>query len=511
MNLEIEIVSGKRAGTRLSLHPIASVQLEPIIILEDEAIRFHVLLDEYYENLVLALHENEVPYSRCVMQGKQYLYEWFPREINSRKEPFFHNYYGTAELVLISKKNAGLVIVQQYQSIEILAKKINAERVDNMLAFLASHDSEVLARFFRVTRIRAGFKAGEKSDTFLIEQLERNATFLSSVLPAICSNPLISLHQQSQLIVPNEHTLVDENTLSWFSENTDSLYQVGSQQNAILDINGDFYSASKVLETHLVEQTDVYENRVLHGFVSILAHTAKDISKRLGQPPIEIRSHVTVDGYLSFFSQIKKFWLTINKSKIERCKCLVKKFESFAEILRRRLPVKSSFKGVPQFTQKAKQNIHYQNIFHRMITWHRFGVPDWSLQEELFSIKNIPKLFEYYLLFLVKDHFDKLSSIQGMTIFKATDAANGNEFEYAWGRLQLRIMYEPKIWLHGHDEAHSQVLINSEGYTAERDGSGRLTGNFHRRSSKSAYSNRSPDILISLSDSQGNRVYFIVD
>jgi hypothetical protein len=266
-----------------------------------------------------------------------------------------------------------------------------------------------------------------------------------------------------------------------------------------------------VLETHLVEQTDVYENRVLHGFVSILAHTAKDISKRLGQPPIEIRSHVTVDGYLSFFSQIKKFWLTINKSKIERCKCLVKKFESFAEILRRRLPVKSSFKGVPQFTQKAKQNIHYQNIFHRMITWHRFGVPDWSLQEELFSIKNIPKLFEYYLLFLVKDHFDKLSSIQGMTIFKATDAANGNEFEYAWGRLQLRIMYEPKIWLHGHDEAHSQVLINSEGYTAERDGSGRLTGNFHRRSSKSAYSNRSPDILISLSDSQGNRVYFIVD
>jgi hypothetical protein len=145
--------------------------------------------------------------------------------------------------VLISKKNAGLVIVQQYHPIEILAKKINAERVDNMLTFLASHDSEVLARFFRVTRIRADF--------FLIEQLERNAIFLSRVLPAICSNPLISLHQQSRLIVPNEHTLVDENTLSWLSENTDSLYQVGSQQNAILEINGEFYSASKVLETHV--------------------------------------------------------------------------------------------------------------------------------------------------------------------------------------------------------------------------------------------------------------------
>jgi hypothetical protein len=371
MKLEIEIVSGKRTGTRLSLHPITSVQLESIILLEDEAIRLYVLLDEYYENLILALHENEVPYSRYAMQGEQHLYEWLP------KEPFFHNYYGIAELVLISKKNAGLVIMQQYHPIEILAKKINAERVDNMLTFLANHDSEVLARFFRVTRIRAGFKEGEKSYIFLIEQLERNATFLSSVLPAICSNPLISLHQQSQLVVPNEHTLVDENTLSWFSEDTDSLYQVGSQQNAILDINGDFYSATKVLETHLVKQTDVYENPVLHGFVSILAHTAKDISKRLGQPPIEIRPHVTVDGYLSFFSQIKKFSSTINKSKIERCEYLAKKFDSLAEILRRRIPVKNSFKGVPQFTQKAKQNIHYQKIFHRMIAWHRFGAPDW--------------------------------------------------------------------------------------------------------------------------------------
>jgi hypothetical protein len=66
------------------------VQLESIILLEDEAIRLYVLIDEYYENLVLALHENEVPYSQYAMQGEQHLYEWFP------KEPFFHNYYGIA-------------------------------------------------------------------------------------------------------------------------------------------------------------------------------------------------------------------------------------------------------------------------------------------------------------------------------------------------------------------------------------------------------------------------------
>lgn len=463
MKLEIEIVSGKRTGTHLSLHPIASMQLEPIILLEDEALRFHVLLNEYYENLVLVLHENEVPYSQCIIQGEQYRYEWFPREINSRKEPFFHNYYGTAELVLISKKNAEPIIIQQYHPIEILAKKINAERVDSMLSFLASHDSEVLAIFFRVTRIRAGFKEGGKSDIFLIEQLERNATFLSSVLPVIYSNPLVSLRQQSRLVIPNEHTLVDENTLSWLSENTDSLYQVGNQQNAILDINGDFYSVSKVLETHLIKQTDVYENRVLHGFVSVLAHAAKDILRGLSQPPIETRPHVTVDGYLSFFSQIKKFLSTINTSKIERCERLVKKFESFAERLRRKLPVKSSFKGVPQFTQKTKQNIYYQKIFHRMIAWHRFGAPDWSLQEELFSIKDIPKLFEYYLLFLIKDHFDKLPSVRGMTISSTTDAINDNDFEYAWDGFQLSIRYEPKIWQYGHNKAYSQVLINSEG------------------------------------------------
>lgn len=48
--------------------------------------------------------------------------------------------------------------------------------------------------------------------------------------------------------------------------------------------------------------------------------------------------------------------------------------------------------------------------------------------------------------------------------------------------------------------------------TAEQDGSGRPTGNFHRRSSRGTNSNRSPDILISLSDNQGrNHLYFIID
>ena len=43
-----------------------------------------------------------------------------------------------------------------------------------------------------------------------------------------------------------------------------------------------------------------------------------------------------------------------------------------------------------------------------MIELKKLGSPDWSLQEELNSIRDIPKLFEYYCLLLTKRSLDNI-------------------------------------------------------------------------------------------------------
>jgi len=516
MELKIEILSGRRSGQVITLLGFGKTQPDPTTVLEDEALKLSLVVDTYYEYLYLVLHENEVPYTTCTPVAEGWIYEWMPKTLRYGRECFFHNYYGFAELALAKKEHDSEDFLEsevlfEFNFVEVLAKKINAERVDDMLAFLASHSNEALASFFRVTRVRAGFKEGGKSDSFMIEQLEQNLSLLNSVVPIVSLAPIAVLHQENKLVLPNEHTLVDESTLAWCCENVDSLYLANNQHDAIIDLNGDFYASGKVLETHLVKQHDVYENRVLHGFVAVLLISAKSIRQKLGEVPLDVRMQSGISGYMSFFSQIKKFSAAINKAKIERCERIILSLESLMVTLRRRLPVRGVYMGVPHFTQKAKQHDHYRKIFHKMIIWHNFGAPDWSAQEELFSIKNIPKLFEYYLLFLIKDHFDRTEFCNGFALSPLTENSIGDEFEYLWGDLLLRIQYEPKIWTHGHLKSKSQKLINSEGWTPEREKNGRFTGGYRARSTKGFYSNRSPDVVISLSRKDGETAYFIID
>ena len=118
-------------------------------------------------------------------------------------------------------------------------------------------------------------------------------------------------------------------------------------------------------------------------------------------PSSKVRAQSGLSGYLSFFSQLSKFAKVINRNKVERCKELIENLQRLKRNFDKQVPVSSAVIGTPQFTRKARYHLHYQKVFHKIIAWHRFGAPDWSVQEELFSIQTIPKLFEYYLLFLI--------------------------------------------------------------------------------------------------------------
>ncbi|MFH4347355.1 hypothetical protein WAJ13_23140, partial [Acinetobacter baumannii] len=73
-------------------------------------------------------------------------------------------------------------------------------------------------------------------------------------------------------------------------------------------------------------------------------------------------------------------------------------------MLQNRLNVKKLYTGEPYFTHKAKQNRYYQKIFLLMSEWMRFGKPDWSLQNEVNSIQDLSKLFEFSLFCVTKEY-----------------------------------------------------------------------------------------------------------
>lgn len=100
--------------------------------------------------------------------------------------------------------------------------------------------------------------------------------------------------------------------------------------------------------------------------------------------------------------------------------------------------------------------------FQKIVDWYRFGKPDWSVQEELLSIQSIPKLFEYYSLFYIRE-------ILGQHIGSKSAPEPVNEsisfvFNLRKGAT-LKLLYEPKYWMATHPMADLRGLVNSEGWT----------------------------------------------
>lgn len=510
MKFTVRILSGKRAGLESELLPATVHAASHPYFLEDEALEFRLELKAPVDDLYLCLHENEVGVTQSFQEGEIWVYLWKPKRLyKNGYECFFHNYYGLAELSLETKLygTGEREIVEQYAPVEVLAKKINADRTEKMLEFLAVHDNEALAAFFRVTRLKAGFKEGERSVSFLIEQLERNVLLLAAELPKIYSKPILKLTPVTKVVIFTESSLTDETTLAWVAENSDSLYPVDDAERALLEFEGSFYSSEKILENHLKEDFNIYENQVVHGFIISLMRAAAELLRRLEEyPSSKVRPHQDLSGYLSFFTQLSKFAKAINRNKVERCKMLIGTLQKLKRAFDERVPVVNPVLGTPQFTRKARYNLHYQRVFHKIISWHRFGSPDWSIQEELFSIQSIPKLFEYYLLFLAKHHLEtgvvlgeKLELMQNPILEK-------NDFEFAWGDYKVQIVYEMKAWTHDHACAHESPIINSEGWTVDR-----IDGGLRPRGRTGPNTNRSPDIIIIVTGPNGDQRHMIID
>ena len=509
--LRIKIISGDRKGEVLDLHELTSTQPSAIALREDEALHFIAVLDELYENLNLVLHEIETPFTTRYENNGEWVYEWLPKETHGRKECFFHNYYGLAELQLVARETADITkeisytIFVEFHPVEIFAKKINAERVEKMLAFLARDDGRDLASAVRVTRIKAGHKPGGKTETFLLERIENNLGFLKSVLPSVMTAPLSKLQQSTHLVVPNDETLIDESSLRWISENPDSLYKSYSVDDAVLKYQGEYFSTSKVLEAKSTNSTDIYENQVLHGFVHVLINALSTIRTRLMAVPVrEIGTKLGFSGYISLFTQISRFSHTISKNKVARCNHLMAELSALYLRLKRSIPVTAPCLDTPRFTQKAKFNLLYRQIFSRSIAWRRYGAPDWSFQDELFSIQSIPRLFEYYLFCIVKHH---LSSHQGNFVL-IEEGLDSDVFDYEGSEVSIRLMYEPEIWMTGHSSAAGQDLVNTEGWTTKY---GQGETKISRRGSFGPWANRCPDIVIKLDNGKHPSKYIIID
>lgn len=500
MNLFIYINSGERKGTKISLETYSnSENLE--FVLEDEEVTFEYTLpneaiEQGYQNVKLYLHEIDFDANEIQITSDGKRFRWFSQNNYSKRELFFRNYCGIAELSL---HLTGYDIEDQYvifNHIDILASKISSDRITAMLEYLSHNDAKDIAALARITKRESGLRQDKELITSLVDKLSSYLKLIRQVIPNIIYKPITKVQPISKILSFNKDLHLNHDSIKWLSNNLDELNECSKYDNFDLILNGKYYKINKILVSDFIENTDIYENQVIHGFISLLIRKIDSIINEYNSKYIKNSRIYNVNGYFSLFSKISKFQHEITKSLIQKCETFRYELIEINKTISEKLPVSKEIINTPFFTLKVKNNKNYKIIFQKMIEIKNLGTPDWSLQDELNSIRDIPKLFEYYCLLLTKRSIEKalnkFATVSNKFIFN--ENTNDICFSYSTEELSLDIFYEPKIWGDKNIESVIPSLVNPEAWVTERNQIKVRNNSYNGLKSR----HRSPDIVLRL-------------
>lgn len=293
MKVVIKVIGGRNAGKEYDLTqpPTDNVHY---VLCEDDVLLFIVQTIKDRPSIHLALHDIFIPPTSVYpsTDTKPYFeYRWEPKRIgynDYRSESFFHNFCGIAELFIVDKYQTSydsfeLENLQQLQPIEVFARKINADRISAMLDFLARNDGRDLAALARITRKYSGFKEGDKTLTFTLDRIEQYLNFLEDALPKIVCKPIVKLVQVNTIRPYSKFSNITEDSINHIISSPEHIYEVLDEEDSLFSVENRYFAVDKILETEIVEETNLYENQVIHGFLELLIKATDELLHRLSE------------------------------------------------------------------------------------------------------------------------------------------------------------------------------------------------------------------------------------
>ena len=512
MKLLIYINSGERKGTSICLEQLSKIDnLEHVLEDEDVTFEFNLpneYLEQGYQHVKLYLHEVDFEATEIQMTTEGKRFRWFSQSKYLKKEFFFRNYCGLAELsVNISGYDIDEKVIA-FNNIDILASKLSANRVTAMLDFLSSNEAKDIEALARITKRESGLQQDKELITSLVDKLSSYLIIIRQIIPKIIHKPITKVQPISKVLPFTKDLYLNHDSIKWLSMNLDELIPCSKYDNYDVVLNKKFYKINKILVNYFIENTDIYENQVVHGFIKIILIKIDSILNEYNSKYNENSKSSNIDGYFSLFSKISKFQHEINKNLIQKLKKFKSELLQIDRLISEKLPVSKALINTPFFSLKVKNNDNYKIIFKKMIELKKIGSPDWSLQEELNSIRDIPKLFEYYCLLLTKRSISSILNTYAQTSIKGsfTEHINDNYLSYSNIESSIDIFYEPKIWSDKNVDSIIPTLINSEAWRVD---------NNQILSRKNTYTgpksrHRCPDIIVRLKNLNSEQ-YIIID
>ena len=373
-------------------------------VLEDEVISFVLRSPKQLSDVQLWIQDMEVEdvLEEVDALHRYYSYWWQP---NDQKNPrLFLNHFGQSTITIIFSDPAQSGEMTLYAVIEVLARKINKERAEQMLTFLETRLEDVTRHCFSLTHKTAASKcATTVPASVLLQEVKKQLSQFRSNLPRFRQRKRCRLLPKPFLTDPTTTNALTAHSVTWLLSHLDALIPSATPTSASIYLNSRLFDLQQIEAEILHEDTDVYENQIIHGYVENVASTLSGLThyyqKTLQSLNIQRYSEPIPGDYGSFDELRNRYGRKYYAKLITICEQLQQECQFCIQFIEKHLPVRRSITEMPEMTPAFLAHAHYREIFELIVDWYRLGRPNVSGDQFLYGLRTLDKLYELFCLF----------------------------------------------------------------------------------------------------------------
>lgn len=336
----------------------------------------------------------------------------------------------------------------------------------NMVNFIYKHCEEYLYEEHKNSVNSTGIKENQ------IRSLEAKVAFLQkSVLvykqsyQYLKTNPYAKLQKTESVDSFNKLQSVSQRTIHHIVNHIDELTPVNYDTG--IRFNNQFYQPNKILVEFNSYSHDVYENRIIIGFLKTIVFDINDEIKRLEERIYFPQKTQTVAGYVNSMYQI--FSRSIKKLSdiITQLKSLQSQYQELYYFYSRLLGINAdTVRTIPIFTAVFRSINAYRQIYEIIHAWFHIGNYDLKKDELVLSFISTSQIYEYFCLIKLLHYISQnmkmnLSSSKHVSYNVKnryyTDTKYNNTFVFNSKDMKLTLFFQPVIY--GDNSAINDIYL----------------------------------------------------
>ncbi|WP_445373949.1 hypothetical protein ACSLVK_16225 [Photorhabdus tasmaniensis] len=374
--------------------------------------------------------------------------------INSHRSRYFYNFFGENQVYLY--------LGSQYDPIysvtfDILARRENVALANMMLEYLTENLEDIVSICFSKSRKITSSNEDNIFNFNKLDIIKETVNYLTQHLPLFIIEhrhtlePKLTLSRQGQPTGPD--------SIMWALYNLDQL-SPANDEDANIFYNNRGYSFNELPKETLKENTNTYENKVIHAFLKQANMFLVMLKESLIYPKDKIQS-LEKNEFIQFNHIISKYAYLALKNKSKKIENLISTLEKTRLLFNKKIPSTAPIGIVPKITPYVAKHNHYRKTFYLIEQYHHAPISSF-IGKELFSgLKNLSVIYETTVLILLHEVIQESYKVQlieqsyrlhaeelpfgGVTIKRPENEIN-NYFLFKNEKYDIELFYEAKIF-----------------------------------------------------------------